>query len=70
MKCVFACVNGSGWAVVSLCMRQCFFVNGGERAVTATSKPPILPVLKCSRQTQSGIFALNSTAMKLERFES
>lgn len=30
-KCVFvcACVNGSGWAVVILCMRQSFFVNGG-----------------------------------------
>lgn len=47
-----------------------FFVNGGERAVKATSNPPIIPVLKYNRQSQRGEFALNSVGLKLERFES
>lgn len=44
-------MNGSGWAVVILCMRQSFFfVNGGVRvvgAVKATSKQHITAGLKC-----------------------
>lgn len=32
---VCLCVNGLGWAVVILCMRQSFFVNGGVLVVGA-----------------------------------